>query len=275
MWGRLPACGGLVARVVPFLLATTLFALDPNSLKPQGYVSDFAHVLDDRSKDALETYLGRVEQATGVQIAVVTIESLDGQPIEDFTNTLARKWGVGHKGSNEGLLLLLATKDHKDRIEVGYGLEPILPDGFVGSILRDMRPQLRAGDYGDAILSGVESMAARMAAAKNVSLDFGLERPEPQRPPPQSHGGGIPWPLLIVGIIFLLALFGRRGGWGGGGGGTGFLTGMLLGNLMSARRGGWGGGGFGGFSSGSGGGGGGFGGFGGGDFGGGGASSDW
>jgi len=272
MGGRRSACGGLLARLTFLLAAVSALALDPNSLKPQGYVSDFAHVLDERSKDALETYLGRVEQATGVQIAVVTVETLDGQPIDDFSNTLYRKWGVGHKGTNEGLMLVLATRDHKDRIEVGYGLEPILPDGFDGSVLRDMRPELRAGDYGQAILSGVESMASRIAAAKNVSLNFGLDVPRPE-PAPQSRGSGIPWPLLIIGLIFLLVLFSRHNR--GGGGGGGFLAGMLLGNLMSGRGGGWGGGGFGGFNSGSGGGGGGFGGFGGGDSGGGGASSDW
>jgi uncharacterized protein len=276
MASRLAACGGLFARLLLLFTASAAFALDPNSLKPEGYVSDFAHVLDQRSKEALETYLGRVEQATGVQIAVVTVESLDGAPVDDVANTLYRKWGVGHKGANEGLLLLLATRDHKDRIEVGYGLEPILPDGFVGSILRDMRPQLRAGDYGEAILSGVESMGTRIAAAKNVALDFGLEHPRPERTAPVQRDTGFPWPLIVVGVIVLLVLFSRRRGGGGGGGGVGnLLTGMLIGNLIGGRRGGWGGGGFGGFDSGSGGGGGGFGGFGGGDSGGGGASSDW
>jgi len=229
-------------------------------------------VLDAESKQALETYCGRVEQSTGVQMALVTVDSLGDEPIEDFANTLYRKWGVGHKGTDQGVMLLLAVRDHHDRIEVGYGLEPILPDGFVGSVLRDMRPQLRAGQYGDALMEGAESMASRIAEAKHVSLDFGLERAH-EAPRPVSGGGRgfpIPWPLIIIGVLILLALFRR-----GGGGGTGFLTGMLLGNLMGGRGGGWGGGGFGGYDSGSGGGGGGFGGFGGGDSGGGGASSDW
>jgi len=259
--------------------AARLGAVDPDSLKPQGYVSDFAHVLDDASRQALETYCGRVEQATGAQMALVTIDSLDGQPIEDFTNTLFRKWGVGHKGANEGVMLLLVVRDHRDRVEVGYGLEPVLPDGFVGSVLRDMRPQLQAGRYGDALMEGAESIGSRVAAAKNVSLNFGLERPHRAQPASGNDSGGIPWPLLIIGVIFLIAIFSHRNRWGGGGpwgggGGGGFLTGLLLGNMLD-RGSRWGGGGFGGFDSGRGGGGGGFGGFGGGDSGGGGASGSW
>ena len=241
-----------------------LAALDLNKLTPQGYVSDFAHVLDDASRARLEFYCGRVEQATGVQMAIVIIDTLDGEPVEDVTNTLYRKWGVGKKGKDEGIMLLVAIKDHRDRIEVGYGLEPILPDGFVGSVLRQARPLLQQGAYGPALFAAGEEMGSRIAAAKGVALDVSL-RPQrraiPQRP-------GIPWPFLVVGIIVLLLIM-RGGGVGG------FLTGMILGNLLGrgGGRGGWGGGGFGGYDSG--GGGGGFGGFGGGDSGGGGASGDW
>ncbi len=259
------------------MAAVSAFALDPASLKPQGYVSDFAHVLDAQSKAAAEDYLGKVEHATGVQMAVVTVDTLDGAPIDDFANTLARQWGIGHKGDNNGLLLLLAIRDHKDRVEVGYGLEPILPDGFVGSVERDMRPLLRQSQYGPAVLEGIESMGSRIAAAKGVKLDFGLERPAEPEPSGETRGGGgprgIPIPLIIIGIIVLLMLFGRRGG-----SGCGCLPWFLLGNIMGGgmgRGGGFGGGGFGGFDSGGGGGGGGFGGFGGGDFGGGGASGSW
>lgn len=247
-------------------LACSLFALDLDKLKPQGYVSDFAHVLDDSSRAQLESYAGQVEQATGVQMAIVTIDSLDGEPIEDVANTLYRKWGVGKKGKDEGIMLLLAIKDHRDRIEVGYGLEPILPDGFDGSVLRAARPLLRQGAYGQALFAAAEQMGTRIAAAKGVTLNFSLRpriRQVQERP-------SIPWPVIVIGIIFLLFLM-RRGGGSGG-----FLTGMILGNLLGrgGGGGGWGGGGFGGYDSG-GGGGGGFGGFGGGDSGGGGASSDW
>ncbi|HYL38281.1 MAG TPA: TPM domain-containing protein [Bryobacteraceae bacterium] len=240
-----------------------LSALDLDKLQPQGYISDFARVLDDSSRAQLEAYCGRIEQATQVQMAIVTLDSLDGEPVEDVANSLFRKWGIGKKGKDEGILLLLAIKDRRDRIEVGYGLEPILPDGFAGSVLREARPLLRQGAYGAALFAAAEAMGSRIAAAKGVSLDFSLA-PRRTLPPERPN---IPWPVVIIGILFLLFLL-RRGGGGG------FLAGMLLGNLLGRGGSGWGGGGFGGYDSGRGGGGG-FGGFGGGDSGGGGASSDW
>jgi uncharacterized protein len=257
------------AAIVGCLLALCAgcAALDLDKLKPEGYVSDFAHVLSAESKQALEDYCGRVERATGVQMALVTIPTIEGEPIDTVSNTLYRKWGIGKKGKDEGILLLMAIQDHKDRLEIGYGLEPILPDGFDGSVLRSMRPELRLQHYGPAMLTAAEQIGLRIAQAKGVSLDFGLRRP---RAPVAQRSRGIPWPLIIVGILVLL-FFLRRGGSGGGGIG-GFLAGMFLGNVLGGGRGGgWGGGGFGGSS----GGGGGFGGFGGGDSGGGGASSDW
>lgn len=249
-------------------LATLAFGVDWKALKPQGYVSDFGHVIDAQSKAALEQYCARVEQVTGAQMALVTIPSLEGEPIDDVANTIFRAWGVGQKGKNEGIMLLLVINDRRSRLEVGYGLEPILPDGFAGSILREMRPALRARQYGDAMMAAAQIIGSTIAKSKNVSLDAQL----PRRARPSS-GDSIPWPALLGGLFLLFWLL-RAGSRGGRGGGGGFWTGLLLGNLM--RGGGWGGssgGGFGGFDSG--GGGGGFGGFGGGDSGGGGASSDW
>jgi uncharacterized protein len=230
-------------------------------------------VLDQQSRAQLEAYCGRVEQATGVQMAIVTIDTLDDQPIEDVTNALYRKWGIGKKGKNEGVLLLAAIKDRKDRVEVGYGLEPLLPDGFAGSVLRQAVPLLRQGAYGQALFAAAEEMGTRIAAVKGVALDFSL-RPVRRRAAPR-RGNGIPWTAIVLGVLALL-FFLRRSGGGRGGGVGGLLTGMFLGNLLG-RGGGssWGGGGFGGYGSGGGGGSGGFGGFGGGDSGGGGASGSW
>jgi uncharacterized protein len=257
-------------------------SVDVNSLpKPTGYVSDLAHVLSPEDKDKLEQFCGRVEREIGVQFALVTIDTLNGQPIQDFAIQLARKWGVGDRKTNQGVLLLLAIKDRQSDIETGRGIEPYLGDGFSGSILRSMRPELRNRDYGPALLTAAHSMARQIAQAKGVPFSDQSMPVERARPPDgnSSDGNGIPGWLIIVGIFFLLWLFGRGGRRGGrGGGGGGIWTGLLLGNLLSSgRRGGnwggsnWGGGGFGGGS----GGGGGFGGFGGGDFGGGGANSNW
>jgi len=250
------------------LFASAGAAVDWKALKPQGYVSDFANVIDSGSKAQLEAYCTTVEQSTGAQIALLTIPSLEGEPIEDVANTIFRAWGVGQKGKNEGILLLLAVGDRRNRFEVGYGLEPILPDGFVGSVLREMRPALRQGQYGEAMMAAAETIGSTVAKAKNVTLSAQL----PRRVRPTA-GDSIPWPAIVGGIFMLLWLMRLGGprGYGGGGGG-GFLTGMILGNLLSRDS--WGGRGSGGFG-GSDSDGGGFGGFGGGDSGGGGASSDW
>ena len=254
----------LRACTVLVCFAALSFGVDWKALKPEGYVSDFSRVIDAQSKAALEQYAARVEQATGVQMALVTLPTLEGEPIEDVANTIFRAWGIGHKGKNDGIMLLLSVRDRRSRLEVGYELEPILPDGFAGSILRDMRPALRQGQYGEAMMAAAQTIGTTIAKAKNVSLDAQL--PRRRRP----TGTSIPWPVILGGVFLLFWLM-RSGGRRGGGGGGGFLTGMILGNLMSrSGYGGRGGGGFGGFDSG-----GGFGGFGGGDSGGGGASSDW
>lgn len=202
-------------------------------------------------------------------MALVTIRTLEREPIEDVANTLYRAWGIGQKGKNEGILLLLVIQDRRSRLEVGYGLEPILPDGLDGSILREMRPALRQGLYGEALMAAAQEIGSTIARAKNVSLSANLPRRVRSRP-----SDSIPWPLILGGILalfWLMRVGGRLGGGGRGGGFGGFLPGMILGNMMSrSSYGGRSSGGFGGFDSG-----GGFGGFGGGDSGGGGASSSW
>jgi len=252
--------------VANLLLAVPAFALDITKLRPSGYVNDFAHAFDAVSAQRLTDYCGIVERATGAQMAIVTVDSLDGDDIADVSNRLYHQWGIGRKPQDEGILILFAIKDRKDRAEVGYGLEPVITDADAGSIMRGIRPILRQGTYGPAALAAAQQFGEKIADSKNVSLP--VNSPVRTRPY-ASRGPSIPWPLVILGIFFLLSLLGR-GGFGGGGF-TGFLTGMFLGNMMGrgGRGGGWGGGGFGG------GGGGGFGGFGGGDSGGGGASSDW
>jgi uncharacterized protein len=257
-----------VAALAIFLCAVA-FALDTSKLKPTGYVNDFAHAIDAKSAAELEAYCGNVERATGAQFAIVTVDTLEDEPVEDVANRLFTQWGIGKKGTNEGLLVLLAIKDHKNRVEVGYGLEPVIPDGYAGGVLRGIRPILRQGNYGGALLSAAEQFGQRVAQAKGVTIEG--------QPAPQTGSGDSPGAGGLVGIIFafvLLMLFLRGVSGRGGGGMGGFLTGMLLGNLMGGRR-DWGGGGFGGGGFGGGGGGGGFGGFGGGSSGGGGASGGW
>lgn len=260
-----------MAVVVLALAAARGWGADFGALKPQGYVSDFAGVVDAATKQQLEAYCASVERSTGAQFALVTLPSLEGEPIEDVANLLYRKWGVGNKKTNEGLLLLLSIRDRRSRVEVGYGLEPYLTDGYAGMMLREMRPALRARQYGQALVDGARVLAETVAQKKGVALQ---QAPAPRR---QRHeSDGFPWEVLLVvgGVLLAMLFLGGRSGPrypGGGGGGGGFLAGMILGQLMGGggprtRS----GGGFGGYDSGDS-----FGGFGGGDSGGGGASSDW
>jgi len=266
-----------VRRLAVLLLALGLpaLAVDWKTLKPEGYVSDFAHVIDPQSRAELESYAANVEQATGAQFAFVTLPSLQGEPIEDVTNDIFHAWGVGQKSKDNGLMVLLSVGDRKSRLEVGGGLGESIPDSMAGLLLDDMRPALREGQYGTAFLLAAQHLGSTLAQAKGVQI----AAPSIPRRVERSTRDSIPWPLILIGIFVLLMIL-RRGGGGysGGGGGGGFWTGLLLGQILnSGNRGGVGGGGdgggFGGFDSG--GGGGGFGGFGGGDSGGGGASSDW
>lgn len=253
------------------LAAGLATAVDFSALKPQGYVSDFAQVIDAGSRAEIENYCVAVERSTGAQVAIVTIPSFEGEPVEDVANTLFRAWGIGQKGTNEGVLLLLSIQDKRSRLEVGYGLEPFIPDGAAGGILRAMRPYLREGQYGPALLEAAHEIGSRIAEGKGVSIDSAVRR----RPRPREREQHIPIGLVIGGIVLFAVLSGIFGGGGGGrhtrGGLGGVLPGLILGNMMGRSFGGrHSGGGFGGFDSG-----GGFGGFGGGDSGGGGASSDW
>ena len=244
-----------------------MWAVDYTAEKPQGYVSDFAGVVDASSRQRLEQYCASLETSTGVQMAVVTVPDLNGEPVDQVANDLFRKWGIGQKGKDNGVLLLLAIADRRSRLELGYGLEPTITYGLAGDVLRSMQPYLRAGHYGDALLEATSEIGARIAQAKGVSLAVPAPRPLERRP----HQTGLPSWVIPVGIFaFFLLMSALRGGGKGGGGMGGFLTGMILGNMMGGRGGGSGGG-FGGFDSG----GGGFGGFGGGDSGGGGASGSW
>ena len=246
-----------------------------DQLKPQGYVNDFAGVLSASAKAQLTALCSEVQQKTGAQIAVVTVKSLDGQAVEDYTIDLATKWGVGPKQSASGVMILYAIEDRKSRVEVGYGLEPILPDGKVGGFMREAVTMLRNNDYDSALLLVTRRVADVIAADKGVTLTG--SSPAPMRGAPrQDTGWSIGQILLLLFIIFVVYSV-MRGSGGGGrsnytrGGGSGWWIGPMIGSGMGGGRGGWGGGGFGG----GGGGGGGFGGFGGGSFGGGGASGSW
>jgi uncharacterized protein len=249
----------LLAWLTP-LLAERVQDLPP----PGNYVNDFAAVLSPVTLAGLNRLCLQVDRQAHAQIAVVTIKSLDGEPIENFATALEDKWKVGKKGTDRGLLLIFAINDRKYRVEVGYGLEGILPDGKVGDIGRQIVPYLQRNDYDDAVTVAVQQIAGVIAADAGVTLNTG-SRPA-YAPTPQGRPLSL-GELLVLGVVLLLVIFvlARFGGSGL----LGFLIGMFLGGGGGGGRGGgggWGGGG---------GGDGGFGGFGGGSSGGGGASGSW
>jgi uncharacterized protein len=230
--------------------------------KYEGWVTDQAHMLPASSKAELERELEVFKRKTGHQIAVLTVESLNGRPIEQFALDVGRAWGMGTKEKSDAALLLISKNDRKMRIEVGRGLEGSLPDILCGRIIRDViTPAFRRGDFASGIQSGVEAMVA--AAGGDLS-----------RIPPEHHNDarwvGLPITVLFVFILLLVIVRAARHGGRHGRGRGGFGPWIFPG--------GFGGGGFGGggWSSGGGGGGGGFSGFGGGGgFSGGGASGGW
>ena len=247
----------LLLTVIP---AAPVHAEQWQKLNPQGYVNDFAGVLSGTTVEKLTQVSTEVDQKAQAQITVVTIKTLEDDAVEDFANHLFQKWGVGAKGTDRGVMVLLATDDHKYWTEVGYGLEPILPDGKVGEFGRSMVPFLRQGDYNNAALQMVFQIAQVIAQDSHVSIDsfsgFQPAAPAEEEKKPLTSGEIIF--LVIIFIIVAPFLFKFLGPW--------FLISLLMGG--GGRGGGWSGGGFGG-------GGGGFGGFGGGSSGGGGAGGGW
>ena len=267
---RLAKCA---ARLLLFLLlfcVPSASAEQVKNLKPQGYVNDFAGVLNAQTTAKLTALCAEVDRKANAQIAIVTVSSLEGEPIEQFSIDLATAWAIGPKQKDRGILILVAPNDRKYRIEVGYGLEPILPDGRVGGFGREAVPFLRQNDYNGAVLLLTQRVAEVIAEDKKVALDT-LSGISPPRPAPDNSRA--PFGNLFEILIFAVFLFFPV---------IGFLLRLILGfgGPPRGRRGGgmWMGGpwyGGGSWGSGGGGGGGGFGGFGGGSFGGGGASGSW
>lgn len=268
----------------------------PQVPQPQGMVNDFAGKLSDGTRQQLETLLRNFRDRSGVEIAVVTVNSDDmkGYPIEDYTLQLGRQWGVGRDSTGRALVLLVAIQSPgsdglyrgNTRLEVSRHLEGDVPDILAGEIIRKMRDDLKAGRFDQALTNGTQTILATLAEKLGVSME-GIDASQAARAAvrrPRSSGRGISPFLIFIGIFIFLAIIraiggGGRGGGGGlrrGGSGLGWMMWPIIFGAMGGNRDdshGWGG--FGGGGD-SGGGGGDFGGFGGGgDFGGGGASDSW
>jgi uncharacterized protein len=277
-----------VAAILPAPLAAGRLAIRDLPM-PEQYVDDLAGVVDAEHKRALDGILQELEQKTGVQYIILTVDSTNGVPIEEYSIHQAHDvWKLGQKGKDNGLLFTLAVKDHKYRFEVGYGLEGFVTDAFVGQVGRDfLVPYLKRDQYSQGIYEANLRVVQRIAREYNVTLTGMPNLPDL----PTGYNGPVtgqrgapvvacPCCGLLI-VLFLIMMFlggGRRGGW------WWLLLPLLFrGPGGGYRGGGYGGGpfggGFGGFGGGFGGRGGGgfghFGGGGGGGFGGGGATGGW
>ena len=239
----------IILTAVLLFAAFNIFSLTVESLKPSGWVNDYAGVIDGANSAKITSLIGELQEKTTAEIAVVTITSLESQNLEDFTNRLFAGWGIGKKGKDNGVMILVAVNERKIRIETGYGVEGVIPDGAAGAIIReDMAPYFRSGDMGAGILAGTYAVANRIAAGYNVQLTGSYAPAYSGR---TRKATVIEKILSFIFMVFMIILF-IKNPW------------LFLLLLSSGRHGG--GGGFGG---------GGFGGFGGGSSGGGGASGGW
>ncbi|HEY2170209.1 MAG TPA: TPM domain-containing protein [Candidatus Angelobacter sp.] len=263
-------------------------------LQPNGFVNDFANVIDAESNRQIQYLCTQVDQRAQAQIAVVTVQSLDGSPIETFARRLFHQWGIGPKSNNRGVLILLAIRDHKYRIEVGTGLEPVVTDRKAAGFGREAVPYLKEFKYGRALQVITRRVTDAIAADAHISIG---DAPAPTPVPAASYQyssssdtgmagviGGFLIVLLVIGGILWIVVVASRSGYSGSSYGYGYPVYQNVGgyynhsNTVLIN-------GFGGSSNSSGssswGGGGGFGGggdsssFGGGSSSGGGASGDW
>ena len=174
---------------------------------PTGYVDDYAAVLSRDGQAQLDRLCHEIHAKTNAQIFVVTIGSLEGETIATFANDLYHQWKIGEKKTDRGALLLLAVTDHKWRIEVGYGLEGALPDAETGRIGRDMVPALKASNYDEAALTGVQAIAGAIAKEAGVTLDpmpAPTAVPVTAAHPATDNNDGV---IVIIFIFAALAIF--------------------------------------------------------------------
>jgi uncharacterized protein len=261
----------LIVAFFLFLFSFSVFAQDiPEKPNPPRLVNDLANVLSDQEEQQLESELVQFNDQTSTQIAIVTVPSLNGYEIADFSTQVFNKWQIGQAGKNNGILIVFKPKtaDSKGAVFVvtGYGLEGILPDAVINRNVVDneMIPRFKQEDIYGGLYAG--SRVIKELAAQEYTAEAYQKKTSGKKKKSEKDGGG--FILVVLVIIVLVSLF--KGGRGGGYSSRGSLPFWLaLGLLGGGNR---GGGSFGGFS---GGGGGGFGGFGGGMSGGGGAGGSW
>lgn len=242
--------------IIAILLWVGAPARAQNFPEPIGFVNDFAHVIPDDVEAQITALVTELKQKTGAEVTVVTIDSIGDYDYVDYAIRLFEKWGIGKRGKDNGVLIFLTVKERKARIEVGYGLEGILPDITAGRIFRnDMVPELQRNDFGAGLLAGVRAIVGVIAEDAGVEITGAIRSRLSRRP----EEGDFSFTTLIIIIVILIilarsGLLGpvlysgglgggryRGGGWGGGFGGGGFGGGF--GGFGGGRSGGGGAGG--------------------------------
>jgi len=252
----------LIVIIYLSLVTASYAVIPPIPQKPPQYVVDLADIIENDVEIRLNGHLKELEQKTTAQVVVLTLLSLEGESLEDFSISTAHdKWKLGQKGKDNGVLIVIVLKDKKYRFEIGYGLEGVLPDSFIGSIGRNyFVPYFQKGDYTGGIYAGTLAVINRIASSGGVEISGMPKHGTGINPERYPRGGGILRTIFVLlfflGAIILFIKNPRL-----------FLFLLLASSLGGSRRGGWSsGGGFGGSGSFGGGGGG---------FGGGGASGGW
>ncbi len=239
-------------------MISPVYAIDVPTPTNDFYVNDYAGVLSDSTKQLIMQNSVAIQQATGAQIVVVTVDSLNDNVLEDFSLSILRSWGIGDEKADNGLVMLVAVDDRKSRIEVGYGLEGALPDGKTGRIQDEyMLPYFKVDNYDEGIKNGY--LAVLQEVATEYSLDINnLEQPNLQVNTVEPTESLSPLAKIIIGILvvvlliidwtllggritravfYIFLIFGGRGGRGGGSSGGGFSGGGGSGGGGGSSRG--------------------------------------
>jgi uncharacterized protein len=254
---------GLILAALFWMLGAAAMAA-PSFPPLSGRVVDGASLLSPATEQRLDSELANLEATTGRQLVVATVPDLQGYEIEDYGYQLGRAWGLGSKDKDDGAILLVAPKERKVRIEVGYGLEPILTDALSSVILQTaVLPAFREGKMEAGVIAGTEAVIGQLALPKDEAAARAAQAATLAKAKGgQSQGLGVPFIFIIL-ILFWIIGGITRGRRGGRGGSALWLLPMILSGGRGGRGGGWGGGGGGGFGGG------------GGSFGGGGSSGSW
>jgi uncharacterized protein len=193
----------LLFAFVFLLLASNIQAAEDVFPKPKGAINDFAGVIPDKYLMSMENIATEIFDKTQTAIVVATMPSIGDNELNDYANSLYQAWGIGKKGEDKGVLIFLTIKERKIRIETGYGVEGILPDGLTGEILDSYAvPNFKNGDYGKGLYETLIAIA--IVVAKDANVTIGAKEPPPKRATTRYELGIGSYIILFLAIAFLL-----------------------------------------------------------------------